>query len=362
MEMSGRPLYQIWNKEKTRKFRRMLLGWYHRNKRELPWRSNPTPYRVWIAEIMLQQTRVQAALPFYQRFLGRFPNVEALAAASQEEVLAAWAGLGYYARAQNLRRAAEQIVREFGGKLPQSLETLQRLPGIGRYTAGAICSIAFNQPRPVVDGNVRRLIGRLHGTMRRAPEEFLWEQAADLVPARRASDFNQALMELGALVCLPAKPQCSSCPVRNLCVACARGMENRRPAVRSAKASKALELVVLVVEHACRILVTSRKSVGFIPGKWCLPTRALEGDRAPARAAELLARETLGRQVTVRAAGQVRHSITWRRLIAHVFAADPCEMPVLGDVRYRWLKLPEAKRVLTSSLYGKAISESFRRD
>jgi len=336
----------------------MLLNWYRHNRRELPWRSDPTPYRVWIAEVMLQQTRVRAALPFYERFLERFPDTKALACAPEHEVLAAWAGLGYYARARNLRRAARQIVREFGGRMPRTLDTLRKLPGIGRYTAGAICSIAFNQPRPIVDGNIRRLISRLHGTEHRVSEHFFWEQAAELVPVGRASDFNQALMELGALVCLPVKPLCASCPARSLCVAYGKGIENHIPAVRSGEAPQPVELVVLTIEYNGKTLVSHHNPAAYIPGKWCLPTQVLESARSPIPAATSLARRILGTRVQVRAGCVVRHSITRRRIIAHVFRVDLLDPPRMRAEKYRWVKLPEAERVLTSSLYRKALFSS----
>ena len=354
--MSGRPLYQIWNREKTRKFRRLLLKWYRRNKRRLPWRSNPTPYRVWIAEIMLQQTRVRAVLPYYELFLERFPDVASLAAAGEEDVLAAWAGLGYYARARNLRRAARQIVREFGGRMPRDTETLRRLPGIGRYTAGAICSIAFNQPQPIVDGNVRRVIQRLDGGGSRIPERFVWQQAAKLVSASRASDFNQALMELGALLCVPAKPLCPSCPVRSLCLTNANGIDI--PRSNSVKSVRRMRLVVLAIQYRCKIVVSDQSPAPYIPGKWSLPTRVLESGKSPARTAASLTKKILHRGMRVQECRLVRHSITWRRILAHIFRIDLRESPGIMPEGYGLVKIPEAKQRLTSSLYRKALEEA----
>lgn len=338
----------------------MLLIWFGRNRRELPWRSNPTPYRVWVAEVMLQQTRVQAVLPFYERFLERFPDVKSLAHAAERNVLAAWAGLGYYARAHNLRRAAQQIVRDFGGRMPRDPETLRNLPGIGRYTAGAICSIAFNQPRAIVDGNVRRLISRLHAAGHRVPERFIWRQAAELVPAKRASDFNQGLMELGALVCVPAKPLCASCPARSLCVAYARGIEDRGPAGRSVKAVEPVQLVVLAVQHRGKTLVSLQNPAEYIPGKLCLPTQVLELGRPPIRAATSLARTILGTRVQVRPCCLIRHSITRRRIVAHLFRVDLLELQGTAAKGYRWVKTSQAERALTSSLYRKALTRASR--
>ncbi len=197
-------------------FRRALLGWYDRHRRELPWRKTHDPYRIWISEIMLQQTRVAAVLDHYRIFLERFPDAQVLAAASEDDVLAAWSGLGYYRRARMMHRCAQQLVRENGGRFPQSSEALLDLPGIGRYTAAAIASIAFGEPVAVVDGNVERVLQRLTG-INLAKEEN-WEHAQTLLASSRPGDFNQAMMELGATVCVPGEPRCLVCPVRKWCV------------------------------------------------------------------------------------------------------------------------------------------------
>jgi A/G-specific adenine glycosylase len=196
-------------------FRRALLGWYGRHRRDLPWRKTHDPYRIWISEIMLQQTRVAAVLDHYRIFLERFPNVQALAAASEDDVLAAWSGLGYYRRARMMHRCAQQLVCENGGLFPQSSEALLALPGIGRYTAAAIASIAFAEPIAVVDGNVERVLQRLTGVD--LTKEQTWQRAQSLLAISRPGDFNQAMMELGATICLPGGPRCLICPVRKWC-------------------------------------------------------------------------------------------------------------------------------------------------
>jgi len=197
------------------KFRRRLLGWYRRHARDLPWRASCDPYRVWLSEIMLQQTRVAAVLEHYREFLRRFPTVEKLAAARESSVLAAWSGLGYYRRARMLHAAAKLIVREHGGSFPSTTEGLRALPGIGRYTAAAIASIAFDEPVAVVDGNVERVLQRVSGKPL-AGEQF-WEAANHLLHKNRPGDFNQAMMELGAMACTPRSPSCLTCPVAELC-------------------------------------------------------------------------------------------------------------------------------------------------
>jgi len=196
-------------------FRGLLLEWYERNRRDLAWRVNRDPYRVWLSEIMLQQTRVAAVTKYYGRFLLRFPTIKKLASARQSSVLAAWSGLGYYRRARMLHAAAKQIVKKYAGKFPERAEELRTLPGIGRYTAAAIASIAFGEPVAVVDGNVERVIERLVGE--RLPQKDLWQMAQALLSPHRPGDFNQAMMELGATVCLPREPMCLACPVHGMC-------------------------------------------------------------------------------------------------------------------------------------------------
>src|SRR6266853_4739327 len=196
--------------------RRALLRWYDQHRRDLPWRETRDPYRIWLSEIMLQQTRVAAVLEHYRIFLERFPNVQALAAASEDAVLAAWSGLGYYRRARMLHRAAQQIAKQHGGRFPQNSETLLALPGIGRYTAAAIASIAFAEPIAVVDGNVERVLQRFVGINLTTPQ--IWQHAQALLADSRPGDFNQAMMELGATVCVPREPRCPMCPVRRWCV------------------------------------------------------------------------------------------------------------------------------------------------
>jgi A/G-specific adenine glycosylase len=199
----------------SKEFQRRLFTWYETHRRDLPWRENRDPYRIWISEIMLQQTRVAAVMDHYRKFLRRFPTIEKLAAAREASVLAVWSGLGYYRRARMLHVAAKVIVREHGGRFPETAEGLRTLPGIGRYTSAAVASIAFDQPVAVVDGNVERVLQRLSG--RRLAGDDLWEAANELLDKTRPGDFNQAMMELGAVVCTPRAPACLTCPIMELC-------------------------------------------------------------------------------------------------------------------------------------------------
>jgi len=248
-----------------RGFRRALLRWYDAHRRDLPWRKTRNPYRIWLAEIMLQQTRVAAVLEHYRRFLESFPNVQKLADAPESAVLAAWSGLGYYRRARMLRQCAQKVVREHGGRFPESLETLRELPGIGRYTAAAIASIAFGEPAAVVDGNVERVLQRVAGRELAAKE--IWDLAQTVLEKSRPGDFNQAMMELGATVCLPRGPKCAACPVRRWCAT--RGEQPREAAsVRQVK-KETWSLLEQQDGHV-RLLQRSRAD-SLMAGMWELP-------------------------------------------------------------------------------------------
>ena len=353
-----RKLYQRWQREKTRKFQESLLNWYSRNKRKLPWRVSLDPYRIWISEIMLQQTQVQTVVPYYERFLKRFPNLEELAAAPQDEVLALWAGLGYYSRARSLHAAARIIIEKYEGKFPVMMEDILALPGVGRYTAGAILSIAMNQELPIVDGNVRRVISRLHAIDKDAPESFFWDQASSWIPEGRASDFNQAVMELGALVCTHSNPLCRVCPVDSFCQAKQLGIQDRIPVPRSARATESIRLVMLVLEQRNRILLSRQQKAEFLPGEWGLPTEILSNGASAEVLAQGLTRTLVSRASPLRARGTVRHSVTYRRILIHVFQAEVngAAGKLLYSSGLRWVSRSSAELELTSSAYRKAMN------
>jgi A/G-specific adenine glycosylase len=244
-------------------FRQSLLGWYDQQRRSLPWRETRDPYRVWLSEIMLQQTRVAAVIEHYHEFLRRFPTIENLAKTREASVLAAWSGLGYYRRARMLHKAAKQIVRE--GKFPQTSAALRDLPGIGRYTAAAVASIAFDEPVAVVDGNVERLLLRLTG--KRLAAEDCWKAATELLEVARPGDFNQAMMELGAVICTPRAPACLTCPVIEWCAT--RG-ELQREAKPSRQKKKEIHFALHRRERAI-LLVQRAQGTSLMPGMWELP-------------------------------------------------------------------------------------------
>lgn len=264
---------------KTR-FSARLLQWYARNARDLPWRSKPSAYRTWISEIMLQQTRVEAVRPFFQRWMRRFPSIRHLASASEEDVLAAWEGLGYYARARNLQRAARRLVRDFRGNLPSDPDGLRKLPGIGAYTSAAIASIAFGKDVAALDGNVRRVLARVFCVEApvdsRRGEARLAKLASENLPRGRAGHFNQALMDLGSSVCLPRRPRCEACPVATLCGGRRRNLQTRLP-VRTAK-PRAPRYVAgaAVIRHQKEVLLRRRTSSGLLGGMWEFPKSDLQ--------------------------------------------------------------------------------------
>jgi len=252
-------------------FQRALLRWYETHQRNLPWRRNANPYRILVSEFMLQQTRVETVIPYYQRFLALFPALKDLARAPLQKVLKAWAGLGYYARARNLHRAAKTICRELGGKIPRTKEELLRLPGFGPYTAGAVASLAFNQPVAALDGNVKRVLGRLfpgfNDPRRASAKKDLEEFLEGWIPIGRASDFNQALMDLGAAVCIPSRPKCSACPVLKFCAAKGE-LPDKKPTVRKFRKET---WAVALVEREGRYLLHRNEAQGLLAGLWQFP-------------------------------------------------------------------------------------------
>lgn len=262
---------------------RRLLPWFRRHRRDLPWRRTRDPYAIWISEAMLQQTQVVTVIPYYERFVARFPTVGALATAPLDDVLRMWAGLGYYARARNLHSAAKAIVRDFGGELPESVAGLRTLPGVGAYTAGAVASIAFGKRAAVVDGNVARVIARLFAIREdlrnSATRRRIWELAEAMLPARSCGDFNQALMEVGAMVCAPTGPACVVCPLRDCCRANLLGATDTIPRAATRAAVRAEVHVVLAIECAQTWLFLRRPEDGLWGGLWEMPSaRAAAGE------------------------------------------------------------------------------------
>lgn len=304
-------------------FARRILEWYERHARILPWRvlpgvpARPDPYAVWVSEIMLQQTRVEAVLPYFARWMERFPTLERLAAAPEEEVLALWEGLGYYSRARNLHRAAQIVLTEHGGCLPKNLSELRKLPGIGRYTAAAIASIAFGQDAATLDGNLKRVFARVFDLNLPADtaegEAALWKLAETHLPPGRAGDYNQALMDLGATLCLPRNPRCLLCPVRELCQARARGVQEQRPITRPRPDVPHKRKAAAVILQEGKTLLNRRPARGLLGGLWEFPAAEVASDSAEAVSAALQAAYALC-VLPLKPLPAIRHTYTHFRL------------------------------------------------
>jgi A/G-specific adenine glycosylase len=334
-----------------------LLPWYANHRRDLPWRRARDPYHTWVAEVMLQQTQVATVTPYYARFLARFPTVEALAAAPLDEVLKAWEGLGYYARARHLHAAARQVTTEFNGQMPDTMKGLLSLPGIGRYTAGAILSTAFGQDVPAIDGNVRRVLSRAFAVAedvtRGAGQRRLWALAEELLPPGRAGDFNQALMDLGATVCTPRVPLCGQCPLAENCQAHRMGQEERFPVRRQRRAIPHYEVAAGVVWNGQgRFLIAQRPPDGMLGGLWEFPGGKRESGESLEDCLRRELSEELGVEVVVGAPlTVVQHAYTHFRITLHAFhcrvvAGQPRP---LGCADWRWVSFDDLPRFAFSA-------------
>ena len=333
-------------------FRKQLLGWFRQFQRDLPWRRTKDPYHIWLSEIMLQQTRVAAAIPYYERFLQRFPDVHALAAAPQEEVLRLWSGLGYYSRARNLQKAAQQIVAQHGGEFPMRLEDALALPGIGNYTAAAILSIAFGEKHAVLDGNVARVLARLgaiHGDVREPQRWQELQKTADgLLETKSPGDWNQAMMELGATLCTPKSPQCLLCPVAQFC-------EGRRLGIAESLPEKRKKRVTVEVTLAAAVFADGKGQTLLLPppknakGKaaadhvpalvskmWHFPTLSVTGE--PSEKLSAFLRKLMPgfqtRKWQLVRAGKVRHAVTYRAITLLPFLIEIKKLPRIPGARH----------------------------
>ena len=302
----------------------LLLTWFDKNARDLPWRRTKDPYAIWIAEIMLQQTQVDTVAPYYHRFLKRFPTVRRLARARLDTVLKLWEGLGYYSRARNLHLAAKTIIRDHDGNVPQTKQALLSLPGVGPYTAGAIASIAFDQNEPLVDGNVIRVLCRLF-RIRENPksgpvQKHLWQIAKELLPTGQAGTFNQALMELGATVCLPRRPNCEACPLRKICTARKHNEQEMLPRRPDKKPLPRQDVVIAIIYKNGRILIDKRKPGGLLGGLWEFPGGKIEKGESLKTALEREVREELGITVRIkRPLITVQHAYSHFLVTLHAF-------------------------------------------
>lgn len=308
----------------TRFIRRALLKWFRREARDLPWRRTHDPYAVWLSEILLQQTRVEQGLPYYERFLKASPTVESLAAAPEQQVLKLWEGLGYYTRARNLHAGARYIVQDLGGRFPNTVEGWLKVPGVGRYTAGAIVSIAFDKPAPILDGNVKRVLSRLFDipapVEATATQQRLWSLAEELVPRTSPGDFNQAMMELGARICVPRGPLCGQCPIEPVCAARAAGTQEQRPVRQPAKPVPHYEVVVAVICRRGRYLLGRRPPDGLLGGLWEFPGGKVHKGETHEQALKREAQEELGITIQVgEPIAVVQHAYSHFRVTLNVY-------------------------------------------
>ena len=313
--------------EANTEIQKNLLKWFRANARDLPWRRNRTPYAVWVSEIMLQQTQVATVIDYFNRFLKRFPTVEKLARAKQDTVLKLWEGLGYYSRGRNLHKAAKIIVSEYNSQLPDTIDQLQKIPGIGRYTAGAIASIAFNKPAPILDGNVIRVlcrIFRIKGNPKdTATKNKLWQLADTLVHTKHPGQFNEAMMELGALVCTPSNPQCSSCPLIKFCKAFKHNEQESLPVKQKQAPLPHYTIVVGVVYKDGKILIDKRKQNALLGGLWEFPGGKKRKNESFKNAVAREVKEETGIETEVgKRLCIVKHTYSHFKITLHAYMCD----------------------------------------
>lgn len=342
--------------ENVKQIQEILLNWWDDGRADLPWRRRKDPYAIWVSEIMLQQTQIATVIPYFGRWMARFPTVQALAEASLGEVLKLWEGLGYYSRARNLHAAANMVMVDWNGRLPQTAADLMKLKGIGRYTAGAIASIAFNEPAPVLDGNVIRVLSRLtdlpDDVTQTSTKNDLWRLAEELVPHERPGDFNQALMELGQQICLPARPMCLLCPLSAHCLARQRGTQLERPVRPPRKRTPHYDVVAGIIwardavvgDPDSKFLIAQRPFDGLLGGLWEFPGGKQEANETLPQALIREIEEELAIQIEVgEFVTQIKHAYTHFRITLHAFQARHLSGSPqhLGVADHAWVTLAE---------------------
>jgi A/G-specific adenine glycosylase len=308
----------------------------------MPWRDHPDPYAVWVSEIMLQQTRVETVIPYFEKWMKLFPDVISLANASEQDVLNAWEGLGYYSRARNLHKAAKIVAAKFNGELPRDLTDLRSLPGIGRYTVGAIASMAFGMDEPTLDGNLRRVFARLFDVEEFADspagEKILWELAAQNLPKGQAGDYNQALMDLGATICVPKNPRCLLCPLMKICESRKNGTQEIRPVLKAKKVSPHYIHAAAVIINRGRVLLAQRPPDGLLGGMWEFPNGRLEADPAKELTKVINAAYSL-KVKEIEALGIIQHAYTHFKVTVHAFRCDCAPIP--KNKNLKWVRVTE---------------------
>ena len=316
----------------------------------MPWRNHPDPYAVWVSEIMLQQTRVETVIPYFEKWMNLFPNVNALANSSEQDVLNAWEGLGYYSRARNLHKAAKIVASKFNGQLPRDLTELRSLPGIGRYTVGAIASMAFGMDEPTLDGNLRRVFSRLFDVDifadSPAGEKILWDLAAQNLPKGQAGDYNQALMDLGSMICTPKNPRCLLCPLMKICEARQHGTQELRPVLKPKKVVPQYIHAAAVIIQRGRVLLAQRPLDGLLGGMWEFPNARVNADPAKEltkvlnAAYRLKVRIEPSRNVKKKdALGIIQHAYTHFKVTVHAYRCEAVSIPKSKDLK--WVKITD---------------------
>lgn len=309
---------------------RLLLQWYGQHARNLPWRNHPDPYAIWVSEIMLQQTRVETVIPYFQRWMTAFPTISALAVADQQDVLMVWEGLGYYSRARNIHKAAVKIVENYAGKLPDERKQLEELPGIGRYTAAAIDSMAFGKDEAALDGNIRRVLARVFNLTipARSPEgeKKLWQLAEQNLPPGEAGNYNQAMMDLASAICLPKNPLCESCPLQNHCQALALNIIADRPLLPKKTKTPHYYVTAAIFQEGEKVLITQRPQDGLLGSLWEFPGGKLEKNESLAEGLQREIMEELGCKIRVGLSfGEYKHAFTHFRITLTAFFCEIIE-------------------------------------
>lgn len=337
--------HRVFAAREKQRLRRRLLAWYTRHQRDLPWRESRDPYRVWISEVMLQQTQVATVREYFQRFIRVLPTVRHLAAADEQQVLRLWEGLGYYRRARQLHAAAKAVVAEHGGRFPRDVESLQMLPGIGRYTAGAIASIAFDQRAPIVEANTVRLLSRLiaygDDPLNSAGQRVLWQTAEEILPQKNVAQFNQALMELGSLICTSKDPKCDDCPLAGVCAAFAAGLQHVIPRAKGKQQYTELREAAVIIRRNGRVLMRQCVEGERWAGLWDFPRFPLDAV-GPLVAAEEIARKVRQQSGVTCTPGPriktLRHGVTRYRITLDCYQASYAEGRAHGA---RWVAIAE---------------------
>ena len=328
------------------KIHKTLLFWFGRHARDLPFRGTKDPYRIWLSEMMLQQTQVKTVIPYYERFLKKLPTIQALAKVRLDAVLKLWQGLGYYTRAKNLHKAAKIIVEQYSGQFPQTFEDILALPGIGRYTAGAIASIAFDLRRPVLDGNVIRVLCRWYAIEENPADakmrDKLWRIAGELLPAKNCGDWNQAMMELGAEICTPKNPLCNKCPVQQFCGAFEKGVQDVLPLRKKRRKIPHYTVVVAVIfDSKGKLLIDKRRAEGFLGGLWELPGGKKLKNELFKNAVKREVREEVGLRVKVlKKLCVVKHAYSHFAVTLHTYLCSPVSgnTQSLGCEQIKWIR------------------------